>query len=41
MRLLPVDNEKLRENINNNRTMEINNFSFNGAAAYFGLQTGF
>jgi outer membrane cobalamin receptor len=29
------------ENISNNRTMEINNFSFNGAAAYFGLQTGF
>lgn len=29
------------ENISNNRTMEINNFSFNGVAAYFGLQTGF
>jgi len=29
------------ENISNNRTMEINNFSFNSAAAYFGLQTGF
>ncbi len=29
------------ENIGNNRTMEINNFGVNGAAVYFGLQTGF
>jgi vitamin B12 transporter len=40
--LTPKTNLYLRgENISNNRTMEINNFSFNGAAAYFGLQTGF
>jgi outer membrane cobalamin receptor len=29
------------ENIGNNRTMEIYNFGVNGAAVYFGLQTGF
>jgi len=29
------------ENIANNRTTEIHDFTVNGAAVYFGLQTGF
>jgi outer membrane receptor protein involved in Fe transport len=29
------------ENITDNRTVEINNFSFNGAAVYVGVGTGF
>lgn len=29
------------ENISNNRTMEINSFSVNGATVYFGFKTGF
>jgi outer membrane cobalamin receptor len=40
--LTPKTDVYLRgENIANNRTIEINDFSVNGAAVYFGLQTGF
>lgn len=40
--LTPKTDVYLRgENIANNRTVEINDFSVNGAAVYFGLQTGF
>jgi outer membrane cobalamin receptor len=40
--LMPKTELYLRgENVTNERTSELNNFGFNGAAVYFGIRTGF